>query len=621
MRQLYVPLISATGLLVVGHCISALIREPVPLQWLVLAALTLLTGSFTVKVPSIPVRLSVSETFVFASVILFGTCTGTITVALDVLVATFSGKGRKARHPLRVLFNVSSATLSIWCASQAFYAIADAAPFSGQQIELRTLLVPLLALAGTYFLLNSGIVAGAIALQSGVSPFHIWRANFLALSINYLAAASLAALLVSYTRTVDVIALGIIIPLLVISYLTFKTSLGRVEDATKHVEEVNRLYLSTIETLAMAIDAKDQVTHGHIRRVQLFALGLARELGVHEESQIKALEAAALLHDTGKLVVPEHILNKPGKLSTGEFEKMKRHASAGAEILSSIEFPYPVVPIVRHHHENWDGTGYPDGLRGTDIPIGARILAVVDCFDALTSDRPYRRKLEDSEAMQILLQRRGVMYDPLVVDTFVAVKDKLAASLLAADSQLEAVVQRSRRKTETQDLGSDIAVAASQNVAIQKVAQVILQSVTDATQARLGILFLRDTRLDELHSVAARDRDGSLSYHAAMPIGSRVSGWVAANGSSVMNADATLDVPEYARDLGLTRCLCVPLVHNRESIGVLSLYVDDARGFSEQDLVLVEAALFALDLESLHAFVASLSGRPSKTAGVPPTVH
>src|SRR3954470_20702065 len=195
----------------------------------------------------------------------------------------------------------------------------------------------------------------------------------------------------------------------------------RVEDANSHVQQVDRLYLSTIETLAMAIDAKDQITHGHIRRVQTFAVGLARRIGVTDVGLLKAIEAAALLHDTGKLAVPEYILNKPGKLTAAEFEKMKLHAAVGADILSAIDFPYPVVPIVRHHHENWDGSGYPTGLRGTEIPIGARILSVVDCFDALTSDRPYRPRLSDSDALSILIERRGTMYDPLIVDTFAKV--------------------------------------------------------------------------------------------------------------------------------------------------------------------------------------------------------
>ena len=146
---------------------------------------------------------------------------------------------------------------------------------------------------------------------------------------------------------------------------------------------------------------------------QAYAIGLARALGVREDATLHAVEAASLLHDMGKLAIPEHILNKPGRLTPSEFEKMKLHAAIGADILSAIHFPYPVMPIVRHHHENWDGTGYPDGLSGTDIPIGARILSVVDCFDALTSDRPYRPALSDDEAIKILLDRRGSMYSPL----------------------------------------------------------------------------------------------------------------------------------------------------------------------------------------------------------------
>ncbi len=196
----------------------------------------------------------------------------------------------------------------------------------------------------------------------------MWRENFIWISLNYFCGASVAVLLVVGTREIDLRFIGVIVPLLLVLYFTFKISMDRVEDANRHVEKVNRLYLSTIETLAMAIDAKDQVTHGHIRRVQKYAVGLAKALGVHDEALLKAVEAAALLHDMGKLAVPEYILNKPGRLTEAEFEKMKLHASVGADILSAIDFPYPVVPIVRHHHESWDGTGYPDGLRGRTSP-------------------------------------------------------------------------------------------------------------------------------------------------------------------------------------------------------------------------------------------------------------
>src|SRR5207237_4374262 len=142
------------------------------------------------------------------------------------------------------------------------------------------------------------------------------------------------------------------------------------------------------------VDAKDQGAHDHVRRVQDEAVRLAQALAVDADGDIQAIKAAALLHDVGKLAIPEHILNKPGRLTPAEYEIMKRHAAIGADILSVIGFPYAVTPIVRHHHENWDGKGYPDGLTGDTIAIGARILAVVDCFDALPSDRPYRPRLK-----------------------------------------------------------------------------------------------------------------------------------------------------------------------------------------------------------------------------------
>jgi putative nucleotidyltransferase with HDIG domain len=614
MRRIYVPLVSVAGLIVVAHCVSALIQDPINPEWLVLAALTLLTGSFTVKLPALPVRLSVSETFVFSSVILFGTCAGTLTVALEILISFMAGAGRRVRQPVRVLFNVSSAALSIWCAGHVFYLTAGIGPVSGQQIELQNLLLPLIALAATYFFLNSGMVAAAVATQTAGSTFYVWRTNFPALSLNYIGGASLAGLLVSYTHTVDLITLGIIVPLLVISYLTFKTSLGRVEDAMRHVEQVKKLYLSTIETLAMAIDVKDQVTHGHIRRVQRFALGLAEAIGVNDDAQLRALEAAALLHDTGKLVVPEHILNKPGRLTPGEFEKMKRHASAGADILSSIEFPYPVVPIVRHHHENWDGTGYPDGLKGTDIPLGARILQVVDCFDALTSDRPYRRRLSDEEAIAIVMQRRGTMYDPLIVDTFAAVKDRLTESAPLRDT---APVFAARIEAAPQSHSAESSII--QASPFVSTARAVLQTMLEATGARLAICFVRNASTDELNTLAAISRDGVTKHDVSMPVGSRVSGWVAANGRAVVNADAALDFPDVEKGLNLAKCLSVPLNRGAQPLGVVTVYLDDARGFSDHDLLAVEAALGVIDLAPLAKLYEALGElKPHERR---PTVH
>ena len=162
-------------------------------------------------------------------------------------------------------------------------------------------------------------------------------------------------------------------------------------------------------------------------------------MGVNDDLQIRAIEAAALLHDMGKLAIPEFILNKPGRLTPNEFDVMKQHANIGADILGSIQFPYPVVPIVRHHHESWDGSGYPDKLKGVAIPLGARILSVVDCYDALTSDRPYRPRMAIEDAITILLQRRGTMYDPLIVDKFIEAQEELSEIAEGSDAEAEPI--------------------------------------------------------------------------------------------------------------------------------------------------------------------------------------
>ena len=275
----------------------------------------------------------------------------------------------------------------------------------------------------------------AIGLAKRLSV-RVWQEHFAWLSLNYFGGASISSLLVVVYQTER--AAGPLWrwsgPLLLILYMTFRASMARVADANHHIAELNQLYLATVQTLAAAIDAKDQVTHGHINRVQHYARELAVAVGIKNDIQLKAIQAAAVLHDTGKIAIPEAILNKPGPLTTDEFAVMKQHATIGADIVSSVNFPYPVEPIVRYHHENWDGSGYPEGLLGTDIPMGARILSVVDCFDALTSDRPYRLRLTDDEAIEILLRRRGKMYDPLVVDAFLRIHRQLVHSVRQADT-------------------------------------------------------------------------------------------------------------------------------------------------------------------------------------------
>jgi len=185
------------------------------------------------------------------------------------------------------------------------------------------------------------------------------------------------------------------------------------------------LMLKAVEALARAMTARDPLTHQHSQRVQHYALALAWEAGIHEDRLLEAMEPAALLHDIVKLGIPDRLLSKPGPLTLAEYDQVKQHAVIGADILAGVSLPGSLALIVRHHHEHWDGSGYPDGLRGEAIPLGARVLAVADSYDALTSDRPYRRALSHACAVGILLDGRGTMFDPRLTDVFLRIEPRL----------------------------------------------------------------------------------------------------------------------------------------------------------------------------------------------------
>jgi diguanylate cyclase (GGDEF)-like protein/putative nucleotidyltransferase with HDIG domain len=610
--RVYVAIVAATGIAAVGHSLLAMSASPVGYQWFVLAGLTLLSGSFTIRIPTIPARLSVSETFVFAAAILFGPAAATMIVVLDSLVISFWLQ-KRSRSASRVLFNMAAPAVAIWVAAHAFFVLAAVEPLYYTPRPILSLVGPLLALASLYFLLNSWFIALAVAFENNSAAFHVWRKNFLWLSLNYFSGASVAALLLPFLQQEQqafVRIAGILLPLLLISYLTFKTALGRVEDANRHLSELNRLYLSTIETLAMAIDAKDQITHGHIRRVQHYAVGLARKLGVTEPAQISAIEAASLLHDMGKLAIPEYILNKPGKLTAAEFEKMKLHASVGADILSAIDFPYPVVPIVRHHHENWDGSGYPDGLKGSAIPIGARILSVVDCFDALTSDRPYRPRLADAEAMRILVERRGSMYDPLIVDTFFKVYAEITPAAAEADTQgagLSAITRGTTGIAETLEAGTqldaitasaeemvvlyDLARALTGQLGLADAAEAISRHVRRVLPTSTCVFYVYEPTTDELAVTHASGENAGHFMGLRIPRGERLTGWVAANKQTIVNSDPVLDLGEVARTLKPRprSCLSTPLLWRDGLVGVLTIYAIHKDAFNEDHKRILEA--------------------------------
>lgn len=618
--RVYLWAVPIAGLLTLVWAVRDLTVHPPSNYWIALAILTGLTGSFTVKIPGMVARLSVSEPFVFAAAILFGPAAGTVTVAIDACVMSLRLMP-SLRTPHRILFNIGTLVVSVAVSAAVFFTLADIDPRAPQYPSVDTFIWPLYAFTALCFVTNSGLVALALSIERGTSAFVIWRQQFMWLSVNYFAGASVAALIVIYARTVDTAILGIVIPLIAISYFTFRTTLGRLDDANKHLSEVNSLYLSTIETLAMAIDAKDQVTHGHIRRVQRFAVGLAKALGVNDERQLRAIEAAALLHDMGKLAIPEFILNKPGKLTSREFSVMKTHAAVGADLLSSIQFPYPVVPIVRHHHENWDGTGYPDGIKGADIPLGARILSVVDCYDALTSDRPYRPAMSPADALDILSQRRGKMYDPLVVDAFV--RDH---ALLCASAELRDIPELIWANQVDSHPGalppapdSGIALMAPleslrllaslspfpDGMPLPALCRQVVDNLRTIATFDTASVFVLDDASSDAEAVFV---DGSVSRQMSgmrIPIAERLTGWVAAHRTAVWNSDAALDLAAIASGASLSLGSSLPLIVGDTLVGVLSLY-----GRADQEISVEQRRALESLLPTISAGLGAATQRP-----------
>jgi putative nucleotidyltransferase with HDIG domain len=409
-----------TGAIVLGHSLVAAAHTPKPLWWLALGGGVILAGWFRLNFASVNATVGIEDTFLIATALLFGPAPPTLAIACSALVFSVR-RGIPARQ---LAFN-TAASIAVWASAWTFFALAGVDPLAFGQAPVARLAVPLAALTLVYYVLNSGSPRSRSGSTRGSRPRGLEQP--FPLAVGRLPGRVVGRLLPDSAGAAgSLTAAAMVLPLLAVFHLTLRASFGRLDDARRHLGDIDRLYLSTVETLAMAIDAKDDVTHSHVRRVQAYATGLARALNVADEATLKAIEAAALLHDTGKLAVPEHILNKPGKLTAAEFEQMKKHVDVGADILSLVDFPYPVVPIVRCHHESWDGSGYPRGVKGADIPIGARILSVVDCFDALTSDRPYRRRMTNEEAIAILLETQRHDAIPTSFDTFIRIYGDIA---------------------------------------------------------------------------------------------------------------------------------------------------------------------------------------------------
>ncbi len=477
-------------------------------------------------------------------------------------------------------------------ARQLFRQGLPLAQFAGDRAELLPVLSP------------------AASLRESLA--HWWLTNQLWISWSLL----VAPLALELTFGTFLLPYLVLAPISILAtYLIYRSARTRLQSKTNEVEALSQLHLATAEALATAIDAKDQTTHCHVRRVQIYAAGMGEVFELSSD-EIAALKAGALLHDVGKLAVPPHILNKPGPLTPAEFEKMKIHTVVGAQILGRVDFPYPVIPIIRHHHEQWDGRGYPDKLRGEQIPITARIISVVDCFDSVREDRPFRRGMTLDEATALLLRGAGIHFDPVVVEQFIknlprfdAQIESLGLQHQPANYSTEPPIQLSDvDMIQTRERGSYIAYDQIKNAhrevyALYEIARTFgtslnVEHTLEILVDKVGHVVPFDTCIvyfyDEAKGYAtARHVVGKNAQKLAarsIALGEGVTGFALANRSAVNQLHPSLDFKDINPEAAIKyrSMASLPLFKDDLLLGALSVYSTELEQYTDDHMRLLE---------------------------------
>jgi len=460
-------------------------------------------------------------------------------------------------------------------------------------------------------LVNTGIISLLFAARLGTSIWGSWRSNLLFIAPMLLPTSTAASLMYIAMQHDALTMIVIGSPVLIAIHFGHRQHRDSIQERINVIERAQQERISlmekahreTIEALAVAINAKDKVTHEHVLRVQIYAAGVARILGCAEQ-EIEALRAGALLHDIGKIAVPDYILTKPGKLTTIEFEKMKLHTLVGAQVLGRVEFPYPVVPVVRHHHERWDGKGYPDGLAGEQIPLTARILSVVDCFDAVREDRQYRKGMTRQQAVDYIMSGSGTQYDPHVVGTFITHLPEFEAEIMASHNQPlptfgieppEELSEAARLVDPAAGLAESLPGEEQTKANLSDEELEALYELTQATTKVRSIEEMAEALTDKLRLLVPYDTcvvtmllpetGDNIVLHAVgehaesfkgrnITLGEGVTGWVLANQKPFCNADPRLDIPSsLLKDASSYRTLAAyPIIKDALLHGVVTLY-------------------------------------------------
>ncbi len=590
-----------------------------PAKFLCYLVAALLASVLKVTLPDIEGTMSMNFLLTLICILELG-LPETLVIGVLKTLAQFYWKPVRRLKPVQLIFNLSQVTV---CCAAAYgvYKLVSAHVFPG------AVPLALVAAAVTHFVFNTVAMSIIIGLTEEKSARKIWTEIYLWTFPYYMVGAAIAGFVGFVSGQVGWQASLLVLPPIYLMYRSSQLYLGKLEAEKQHAEKVSSLHLRTIEALALAIEAKDQTTGEHLQRVRIYAMELARELGLTED-ETEALQAASVLHDIGKLAVPEHIIAKPGKLTPEEFEKMKIHPIVGAEILEQVDFPYPVVPIVRAHHEKWDGSGYPNGLKGEAIPIGARILAAVDCLDALASDRQYRKALPLDEAMAKVVSEGGISFDPRVVE--ILRRRYVELEKLAREQPLQTPPKLSTDIKVERGLAPDAGFAESpapvaagvqltrdQNELLS-VAQKEMEIFSKFGSKRdepltledmISLLAVRIRRFVPHDSLAVYVLKGDilipefvsgdnfrLFSALRIPVGEGLSGWVAQNSKPILNGNPSVE-PGYLNDptkySTLRSALAVPLEGKSSVVGVLALYRVEADAFTREDLNLLRAATSA----------------------------
>jgi diguanylate cyclase (GGDEF)-like protein/putative nucleotidyltransferase with HDIG domain len=612
--KLYAWSVAVAGAAALGVAVYHLVLEPVRLDWLLLlAGMAFVTWQGEVRLPGISSKVTLTDAFIFTGALLLGPWAATVLAAIDGLARST----RVVRRMRPVTFGVNLGAMSLSVLSALLLATFAFGPLpallrdNGQVYQF--LMAAALAALVNY-LLNTAIVAGCIALWKNRPFFKTWREDYLWTWVAFIVGMGVAVAVSKLIIVCGFTSLLITLPVMALTYVTYKTYLGKVEASRQRIDKLTQLHLATIESLTLAIDAKDPLTRGHIQRVSRLAEGLARAVGYTEE-QMEGLKAAALLHDIGKLAVPDYILNKPGKLTTAEYSKIMIHPVVGADILSNVEFPYEVVPIVKHHHERYDGGGYPSGLRGETIPVGARLLTIVDCYDALTTDRSYRQSYGRDDALNVMRSERGRMFDPLLLDQFIAIIDTLEDHVPVANLQALKAFEveplttgrlldpglNSPPPTRVEKALRDITAAQGEALSLYEITQTLgstlkLSEVLPVVAAKLECIANFTTQViylaegDRLRVAYVTGKNAEALKGWQMAIGEGGAGWVAEHRQMLIGGSplADLERPLGGLAAGYRSTAIFPLLHEAETVGALAFYCEQNSGYTPDELRLLE---------------------------------